>query len=120
MQLKPLVSSTNTTNVTITGGNGTIDGNGWFCWPAANWSSPECGLHNHCQGSVFFGNATQKLRPPHAVTFINTTNVTLSNVTITNPGFWGLQHFYCNRSTHRHVTILAPRWTRQIAGFMPW
>jgi hypothetical protein len=30
------------------------------------------------------------------------------------------QHFFCNRSTSTHVTILAPRWTREIAGFMPW
>ena len=54
------------------------------------------------------------------VTFIGSTDVTLSNVTIMNPPFWGLQHFYCNRSTMTHVTILAPRWTREIAGFMPW
>lgn len=62
----------------------------------------------------------QKLRPPHVLTFIRTNDVTLSNLTITNPGFWGVQHFYCNRTTLRHLTILAPRWTRQIAGFMPW
>ena len=29
-QLRPLVSAVNATNVTITGNNGTIDGNGWF------------------------------------------------------------------------------------------
>ena len=40
-QLRPLLSATNATNVTITGLNGTIDGNGWFAWPAANWSDPE-------------------------------------------------------------------------------
>lgn len=34
--------------------------------------------------------------------------------------FWGIQHFFCNRSISRQVTILAPRWTREIAGFMPW
>jgi hypothetical protein len=32
----------------------------------------------------------------------------------------GRQHFYCNNSRMEHVTILAPRWTREIAGFMPW
>lgn len=37
-----------------------------------------------------------------------------------SPAFWGIQHFYSNRSIHSRVTILAPRWTRQIAGFMPW
>ena len=48
------------------------------------------------------------------------TAITLTNVTIKNSGFWGLQHFYCNNSYMSHVTITAPRWTRQIAGFMPW
>jgi len=120
MQLKPLISATNATNVTITGGNGTIDGNGWFAWPATNWSNPECDLHNHCAPDVYFGNATERLRPPHVVTFIGSTGVTLTNVTIKNSGFWGLQHFYCNNSYMSHVTITAPRWTREIAGFMPW
>jgi len=120
LQMKPLLSATNATNVTVTGGNGTIDGNGWFAWPATNWSSPECGIHKHCAPDVFFGNASHKLRPPHAVTFIRSTAVSVVNVTITNPAFWGLQHFYCNDSFQSHVTILAPRWTREIAGFMPW
>jgi polygalacturonase len=120
MQLRPLISATNATNITITGGNGTIDGNGWFAWPSANWSSPECGIRKHCLGSTFFGNDTQQLRPPHVITFTHSTDINLTNLTITNPPFWGLQHFFCNRSTHSHVTIVAPRWTRQIAGFMPW
>jgi len=54
------------------------------------------------------------------LTFTLSTDVTVSNVTITNPAFWGLQHFFCNRSVLTRVTILAPRWTREIAGFMPW
>merc|ERR1712224_274266 len=61
-----------------------------------------------------------RYRPPHVVTFISSSDVTLSNVTVTNPAFWGVQHFFCNQSRITHVTILAPRWTRQIAGFMPW
>ena len=32
MQLQPLLSAVNATNVTIEGGNGTIDGNGWYAW----------------------------------------------------------------------------------------
>eukprot|EP01050_Picozoa_sp_SAG11_P033518 SAG11_NODE_11420_length_762_cov_0.897436_1_plen_90_part_10 len=34
--------------------------------------------------------------------------------------YWGLQHFFCNDTYMSHVTVLAPRWTRQIAGFMPF
>jgi polygalacturonase len=113
-QLRPLVSAENATNVTIEGGNGTIDGNGWYAWPTANWSNLECGSHNHCAGDTFFGSPAQHYRPNHVVTFIRTTDVVLNNVTITNPPFWGLQHFWCNRSTMRHVTITAPRWTREI------
>ena len=119
-QLRPLLSAENASNITVTGQNGTIDGNGWFAWPAANWSSSECGLHNRCAPDVFFGLPAQKLRPAHVLTFIRANDVTLHNLTITNPGFWGVQHFYCNRSKSAHVTILAPRWTREIAGFMPW
>lgn len=83
LQLRPLISATNATNITITGLNGTIDGNGWFAWPSANWSSPECGLRRHCAGSTFFGNASVPLRPPHTITFIGCTDVTLTNVTVT-------------------------------------
>eukprot|EP00936_MAST-01D_sp_MAST-1D-sp1_P000893 g893.t1 len=122
-QLRPLLSATNATNVTITGLNGTIDGNGWFAWPATNWSSPECGERRHCVSDIFFGAGLvppQRLRPPHVLTFVGCTGVTLRNITVLNPPFWGVQHFWCNESIVEHVTILAPRWTRQIAGFMPW
>ena len=122
-QLRPLLSATNATNVTITGLNGTIDGNGWFAWPAANWSDPECGERRHCEPEVFFGadlSPPRHLRAPHVVTFVGCTGVTLRNVTVKNPPFWGVQHFWCNQSVADHVTIVAPRWTRQIAGFMPW
>lgn len=121
MQLRPLLSAVNASNITIEGGNGTIDGNGWFAWPSTNWSSPECGLRGHCAPDPFFGvEQKQKLRAPHVLTFIRCTGVELRNVTVTNPAFWGIQHFYCNQTKSSHVTILAPRWTRQIAGFMPW
>ena len=119
-QLRPLISATNATNVTITGQNGTIDGNGWFAWPAANWSDPECGERRRCEGSVFFGGPAQHLRPPHLLTFVGCSGIVLRNLTVRNPPFWGVQHFWCNASVAEHVTILAPRWTRQIAGFMPW
>ncbi len=121
MQLRPLLYAVNSSNITVEGGNGTIDGNGWFAWPATNWSSPECGLHGHCAPDPFFGVDThRKLRAPHVLTFIRCTGIELRNVTVTNPAFWGIQHFYCNQTRSSHVTILAPRWTRQIAGFMPW
>jgi polygalacturonase len=118
LQLSPLISARFSENITITGANGTIDGNGWFAWPSANWSSPECGVQKHCAGPTFFGSPP--MRPPHTLTFVHCSNVTLSNVTVTNPAYWGLQHFFSNDTSISAVTILAPRWTREIAGFMPF
>eukprot|EP01079_Euglenida_sp_SAG-EU17-18_P008385 gene8385-1498_t len=102
------------TNVSITGRNGTIDGNGWFAWPSANWSSPECGMAGHCQGPTLFG-PDNNLKPPHVVTLSRCSGTAMSNVTVTNPPYWGVQHFFCNDTQLSQVTILAPRWTREIA-----
>lgn len=118
LQLTPLISARFAVNVSITGANGTIDGNGWFAWPSANWSSPDCGLHNRCAGPTYFGSPP--MRPPHTLTFTHCSNVTLSNVTVSNPAYWGIQHFFSNDTSMSAVTILAPRWTREIAGFMPF
>ena len=116
LQLSPLLSARDAVNVTITGANGTIDANGWFAWPSLNWSDPGCGLHGRCAGPVLFEGAF----PPHAVTFTHCAGCNVLNVTLTNPAFWGLQHFFCNDTVMANVTITAPRWTRQIAGFMPF
>ena len=119
--VKPLISATDATNVTISGANGTIDGNGWVFWPTANWSSPECGIRSHCASTPFTdSDAPGALRPPQLLTFTRSSWITITNVTIANPPYWGLQHFFCNDTYMSHVTILAPRWTRQIAGFMPF
>lgn len=120
LQLTPLVSARDAVNVSITGGNGTIDGNGWFAWPSANWSSPDCGVHKRCAGPTYFGSPPQLMRPPHALSFVHCAGTTVSNVTLLNPPYWGLQHFFSNATRMSHVTILAPRWTREIAGFMPF
>ena len=120
LQLTPLISARGARNVSIGGGNGTIDGTGWFAWPSANWSSPECGEFGHCAGPTFFGAPLAQLRPPHVLTFTHCANTRLANITITNPPYWGVQHFFSNDTVMDFVTILAPRWTREIAGFMPF
>jgi len=120
LQLTPLISARGAMNVSIMGGNGTIDGTGWFAWPTANWSSPECGEHGYCAGPTFFGAPQASMRPPHVLTFTHCANTSLSNVTIANPPYWGVQHFFSNDTALNFVTILAPRWTREIAGFMPF
>jgi polygalacturonase len=121
LMLNPLISASGATNVTITGANGTIDGNGWVGWPSANWSNPECGLRRHCASTPWTGSdAPGTVRPPQLVAFTRSSWVTIINITFTNPPYWGLQHYFCNDTFMAHVTILAPRWTRQIAGFMPF
>lgn len=121
LMLNPLISATDATNVTITGANGTIDGSGWAVWPAANWSNPACGLHRRCAKTPGTGSdAPGTVRPPQVLAFTRSRWVTVTNVTLANPPYWGLQHYFCNDTFMSHVTILAPRWTRQIAGFMPF
>jgi len=122
LQLTPLISARDAVNVTIAGANGTIDGNGWFAWPSANWSSPDCGVRKWCAGPTYFGSPPQQqlMRPPHVLTLTHCAHTAVVNVTITNPAYWGVQHFFSNSTLMSHVTILAPRWTREIAGFMPF
>jgi hypothetical protein len=36
-------------------------------------------------------------RSPHVLTFVRANDVTLHNVTITNPGFWGVQVLFIRR-----------------------
>ena len=120
LQLTPLISARDAVNITITGANGTIDGNGWFAWPSANWSSPDCGMHKWCEGPTYFGSPPQLMRPPHLLTLTHCAHTAIVNVTITNPSYWGVQHFFSNSTLMSQVTILAPRWTREIAGFMPF
>lgn len=117
LQLAPLLSNVpGASNILITGRNGSIDGGGFFFWPAANWSRcVEQGTP--CAQPPRF---QQDSMPPHVVTFYHCSGCNMANVTVTNPAFWGVQHFFCNQTQLDHVTILAPRWTRQIAGFMPF
>ena len=84
--LNTLISATNETNITINGANGTIDGNGWAIWPAANWSNAECGLHHRCANTPGTGSdAAGTVRPPQLVSFTRCSWVSITNVTITNP-----------------------------------
>ena len=86
LMVNPLISATGVTNVTITGANGTIDGNGWSGWPSANWSSPACGLHHHCAKTRGTGSdAPGTVRPPQLVAFTRSSWIKITNITLTNP-----------------------------------
>ena len=80
--VNPLISAVGATNITITGANGTIDGNRWAGWPSASWSNAECGLHHRCTKTPGTGSdAPGTVRPPQLVAFTRSIFVTrhLSN-----------------------------------------
>jgi hypothetical protein len=86
LMINPLISANNVINVSITGANGTIDGNGWAGWPSANWSNPACGLHHRCAKTRGTGSdAPGTVRPPQLLAFTRSSWLTITNITLTNP-----------------------------------
>ncbi|XP_072968071.1 probable polygalacturonase [Typha angustifolia] len=84
-----LIFGSNLTDVIITGGNGTIDGQGGIWW---DW----------------FKNHTLNYTRPHLVELINSTGVVISNLTLKNSPFWAIHPVYCSQVLVQNVTILAP------------
>lgn len=60
----------------ISGGNGTIDGQGGVWW---DW----------------FKNKTLNYTRPHLVEFMYSTEVVISNITFVNSPFWAIHPVYC-------------------------
>ncbi|KAJ0980520.1 hypothetical protein J5N97_008775 [Dioscorea zingiberensis] len=84
-----LIHGNNLTDVIITGGNGTINGQGGVWW---DW----------------FRNGTLNYTRPHLVEFMYSTGVVISNVTFVDSPFWAIHPVYCSQVLVQHVTILAP------------
>ncbi|KAH7678534.1 Pectin lyase fold/virulence factor protein [Dioscorea alata] len=84
-----LIYGNNLTDVIITGGNGTIDGQGGVWW---DW----------------FKNKTLNYTRPHLVEFMYSTEVVISNITFVNSPFWAIHPVYCSQVLIQDVTILAP------------
>lgn len=76
-------------DVTITGHNGTIDGQGKSWWIKYRQK-----LLNHTRGPL--------------VQIMWSSNIRISNITLMNPPFWTLHPFDCKNVTITNVTILAP------------
>ncbi len=57
---------------------------------------------------------------PHLFTCYHCANTRLVNVTFANPPYWGLQHFFANDTLIQDIRVVAPRWTAEIAGLMPF
>lgn len=89
-----LVSATNATNITITGG-GVIDGNGESWWKLAR------GVGDHGvvdQKSVF---------RPRLVVFNYSHNIRMENITVQNSPSWQIVPYYSDHIVIRNVKVLA-------------
>lgn len=84
-----LIYGSNLTDVIITGGNGTIDGQGSVWW---DW----------------FRNKTLNYTRPSLVELIDSTGIVISNLTFRNSPFWTIHPVYCSGVLVQDVTILAP------------
>ncbi|OAY62574.1 putative polygalacturonase, partial [Ananas comosus] len=84
-----LIFGYNLTDVIITGGNGTIDGQGGIWW---DW----------------FHNQALNYTRPHLIELMYSTGVVISDVTFVNSPFWAIHPVYCSQVLVRNVTILAP------------
>ncbi|PKA51522.1 putative polygalacturonase [Apostasia shenzhenica] len=84
-----LIHGYNLTDVVITGGNGTIDGQGSIWWD-------------------LFKNNTLNYTRPHLVELMYSIGVVISNLTFTNSPFWAIHPVYCSQVLIQNVTILAP------------
>ncbi|CAA6662217.1 unnamed protein product [Spirodela intermedia] len=83
-----LIFGSHLTDVVITGGNGTVDGQGGVWW---EWA------RNHIL------NFTR----PHLVELMHSTAVVISDLTFKNSPFWAIHPVYCSQVLIQNITILA-------------
>ncbi|KAI3921892.1 hypothetical protein MKX01_005581 [Papaver californicum] len=84
-----LIHGDSLSNVVITGGNGTIDGQGSMWWDL--WWNRKL---EHTRG--------------HLVELMNSHNILISNLTFHNSPFWTIHPVYCSDVVIKGMTILAP------------
>ncbi|XP_047323778.1 probable polygalacturonase [Impatiens glandulifera] len=84
-----LIFGTNLTDVVITGGNGTIDGQGDLWW------------------DKFHKGQLQYTRP-YLIELMYSDNIQISNLTLLNSPSWNVHPVYCNNVVVQSITILAP------------
>ncbi|KAJ6798688.1 putative polygalacturonase [Iris pallida] len=95
-----LIHGHNLTDVVITGGNGTIDGQGSVWWDR-------------------FNNHTLDYTRPHLIELMYSTEVIISNLTFKNSPFWAIHPVYCSQVLVQNVTILAPPDSPNTDGISP-
>ncbi|XP_057798593.1 probable polygalacturonase [Salvia miltiorrhiza] len=84
-----LIVGTNLTDVVITGGNGTIDGQGAIWWQK-------------------FKAKKLKNTRPYLIEILHSEQVQISDLTLTNSPSWHVHPTYCTNVTIERLTILAP------------
>lgn len=87
-------------DVTITGENGTIDGQGGVWWNM--WKQ-----------------RTLKFTRPNLLEFMHSTDIHISNVIFKNSPFWNIHPVYCSNVVIRSVTVLAPHDSPNTDGIDP-
>ncbi|XP_042437081.1 probable polygalacturonase isoform X2 [Zingiber officinale] len=95
-----LIHGSNLTDVIITGGNGTVNGQGSVWW---DW----------------FRNNTLDYTRPHLIELMYSTGVVISNLTFTDSPFWAIHPVYCSQVLIQNVTILAPSDSPNTDGIDP-
>lgn len=87
---QPLLFGTGLENVTVTGENGTLDGQGVVWWQ--RWLT-----------EPLWGR-------PHLVEFDQSRGITLRNVTLTNPGYWSVHLWQCEHVVVQFLNVLVVPW----------
>ncbi|XP_074560393.1 putative polygalacturonase [Curcuma longa] len=95
-----LIHGSNLTDVIITGGNGTVNGQGSVWW---DW----------------FRNNTLDYTRPHLIELMYSTGVVISNLTFIDSPFWAIHPVYCSQVLIQNVTILAPSDSPNTDGIDP-
>ncbi|KAG6528585.1 hypothetical protein ZIOFF_010764 [Zingiber officinale] len=95
-----LIHGSNLTDVIITGGNGTVNGQGSVWW---DW----------------FRNHTLDYTRPHLVELMYSTGVIISNLTFIGSPFWAIHPVYCSQVLIQNITILAPSDSPNTDGIDP-
>ena len=99
-----VVGAVRATNVSITGG-GVIDGQGSYFWALvdANHKTP----------------GTLKCSRPHLIEFENSTDISVTGLTLQNSPFWTTHFIYSHRIRASELTILAPATRGNTDGINP-
>ncbi|KAA8549125.1 hypothetical protein F0562_000809 [Nyssa sinensis] len=97
---RSLIMGHNLTDVVITGGNGTIDGQGSVWWEQ-------------------FSSCSINYSRPHLVEFIGAKDVVISNLTFLNSPAWNIHPVYCSNVLVQNIIAYSPPKSPYTSGIVP-